>query len=370
VGLALGTKWYALTTVAVVLGLWAVARRRDVLRPGAALLLGLIGLAGGFWLVRNWVRTGDPLFPQPLPPLFDAPADPLRERGGFTIAHYLFDGGVWRDYLWPALRLSFGLGGGLLVLGALAGARRAPLLAAGALLLFAVYVVTPYSAFGPEGRPVLAGASTRYALPALMACAVLAAGVRHAAPLLAIGALDGARRAFDLPAGKVVLGVVLALVLLAAARSLAPRPRVALALAGVALIGVVTVARERANTQGYGRLDPALAYIEDRAPSGHAVGLAGIWSPQGVSPVLPAFGPRLGNRVEYVGAFRDGMLRAFTREEDFARAARRFDLIVIGRGIPPRPHVREQDWAASAGFLPVAVSPRLLLLARDVQSTP
>jgi hypothetical protein len=368
-GLAFGTKWYALPTVGVVIALWAVARRRDVVRPGAA-LVGLIVVAGGFWLVRNWVRTGNPLFPQPLPPLFDAPEDPLREAGGFTIAHYLTDGGVWRDHLWPALEASFGLGGAALAAGVLVGARRAPLLAAGALALLAVYVVTPYSAFGPEGAPVLASASTRYALPALMACAVVAARVRWAAPLLAIGALDGLRRALDLPAGKVVLGIAAALVLAGAVRILASRPRLALAATAVALAILAAVARERANTQSYAPLDPTLAYVERRAPSGHEVGLAGIWSPDGVSPVLPAFGPRLGNRVAYVGEFRDGMLRAFTREEEFAGAARRFDLIVIGRGAPPRPHVREQDWAARAGFSEVAASPRLLLLVRGVQSGP
>jgi hypothetical protein len=305
-----------------------------------------------------------------LPPFFDAPEDPLRERGGFTIAHYLTDGTVWRDYLWPAFRLAFGVGGAALAAGAIAGARRTPVLAVAAVVLVAVYFVTPYSAFGPEGRPVLAGASTRYALPALMACAVVAAHVRWAAPVLAVGALDGLRRGFDLPAEKVVLGVAAALVLLVVARALASRPRVALAAAALAVVALAAVARERANTQGYGRLDPTLAAIEQRAPSGHDVGVAGVWSPEGVAPVLPAFGPRLGNRVEYVGAFRDGMLRAYTREADFARAARRFDLIVLGRGIPPRPHVPEQDWAASAGFLPIAISPRLLLLARGVQSEP
>ena len=94
----------------MVLAVWALERRRDVLRP--ALVLGGFLLAGaGIWFARNWVRTGNPLFPQALPPLFDAPPDPLRELGGFTIAHYLFDGEVWRDYLWPAMRITFGLGG-------------------------------------------------------------------------------------------------------------------------------------------------------------------------------------------------------------------------------------------------------------------
>ena len=121
-----------MTTLAVVLAVWALERRRDVVRP--ALVLGGFLLAGaGIWFARNWVRTGNPLFPQGLPPLFDAPPDPLRELGGFTIAHYLFDADVWRDYLWPAMRIAFGLGGAMLVIAAAAGARRAPWMALTAL---------------------------------------------------------------------------------------------------------------------------------------------------------------------------------------------------------------------------------------------
>ncbi|HVL95883.1 MAG TPA: glycosyltransferase family 39 protein [Solirubrobacteraceae bacterium] len=369
-GLALGTKWYALPAVAVVLVLWAAGRRRDLVRPGLR-LLALIALAGGFWLVRNWVRTGNPLFPQPFGP-FGAPPDPLRDLGGFTIAHYAGDATVWREYLWPALRAAFGLGGVALVAAAAAAAvagrrdRRVLLVAAAALLLAAAYAVTPYSAFGPEGRPVLAGASTRYGLPALMACAVLAARVRWAQPLLALGVLDGLLGAFDLPAGKVLLGLVLALAALAAARALAHRPRPAAAAVVAGLVLVVAVSAQRANRHGYAPLDPVLAHVEREAPAGRTIGLAGVWSPEGVSPVLPAFGPRLGNEVAYVGAFRDGMLRGPADAAAFARLARRFDLLIVGRGAPPREDVRELDWARRAGFEVVTASPRLVLMTRRV----
>src|SRR5207249_1857830 len=67
-GIAFGTKWYGISVVVVVLACWAAASlaarrgRRVVARQGAA-LVGLVLAAGGVWLVRNWVTTGNPLFP-------------------------------------------------------------------------------------------------------------------------------------------------------------------------------------------------------------------------------------------------------------------------------------------------------------------
>src|SRR5205085_1645642 len=65
----------------------------------AALLAALVAAAGGIWLVRNLVESGDPAFPQPIAPfgitLFGAPPDPIRALAGFRVADYLFDGGVW-----------------------------------------------------------------------------------------------------------------------------------------------------------------------------------------------------------------------------------------------------------------------------------
>jgi hypothetical protein len=358
-GLALGKKWYALTALVVVLAVWALARRRDVVRPGVV-VLAFVLVGSGFWFVRNWVRTGNPLFPQALPPLFDAPPDPLRELGGFTIAHYLFDFEVWRDYLWPAMRSSFGLGGAVLAIAAVAGARRAPWLALAALGLVAAYFVTPFSAFGPEGAPVLASASTRYCLPALMAAAVVAARVPWAAPLLAIAVLDGVHRGFDLSGGEVLAGLVVA----GAAAVALRRPRAAIALAVAAGLLLVAVSAHRTNRHGYGELEPVLGALP---ADGRRVGVAGVWTANGASPVLAAFGPRLGNRVAYVGGFREGMLRAPRDATEFAEHAQGFDVLVIGRPAPPRP-AREEAWAARAGFEPVASSPRLALYARRVSS--
>lgn len=359
-GLAFGTKWYAVTGVAGVLAVWAVARRRH-LWPDAAVVAGLIAAAGGFWMLRNLVEAGNPVFPQPFGP-FPAPPDPLREQGGFTLLHYATDFDVWRTYLRPAIAHTFGTTGLLLAGGALLAAVVRPrgsalAILAGTLLLALLYLVTPYSAFGPEGRPVLAAASTRYGLPALMGAAVLTAWLarRHAPAvyaLLAIATLSGALDAFELSAPKVIAGVLAAAVLaLLPRRVLAP-----VALAGAVL--VVAVSAHRANEQGYGRFDPTLAWLERHAPSGHRVGLAGVWSPGGVSPVLPAFGPRLGNQVAYVGEFREHMLRAYETEREFAAAAGAFDLLIVGAG-------PEREWGIAAGWSEVARSDRLTLLRRD-----
>jgi hypothetical protein len=67
-GVAFGTKWYAVWAVAIVVCTWAVAEGLDrrsarrLLSPGAA-LVGLIALAGGIWLLRNLVESGNPVFP-------------------------------------------------------------------------------------------------------------------------------------------------------------------------------------------------------------------------------------------------------------------------------------------------------------------
>ena len=112
-GLAFGTKWYAVWAVAIVLAVWAAGslleRRgvRAVARDGAV-LCGLVALAGGIWMLRNLIESGNPVFPVEVSPLgltiFDAPRDTVRESAGFTLLHYVGDGGVWSEFIWPQLR--------------------------------------------------------------------------------------------------------------------------------------------------------------------------------------------------------------------------------------------------------------------------
>jgi hypothetical protein len=104
--------------------------------------------------------------------------------------------------------------------------------------------------------------------------------------------------------------------------------------------------------------------VIEHAPSGTRIGLAGVWDDFGISPVLPAFGPRLGNSVAYVGRDDDGMLRRYrsVREFSAALAAGRYDYLIVGRGRPGVRAITEDAWARAAGYVPVVQSERLALL--------
>ena len=420
-GLAFGTKWYAVWAVAIVLAVWAAGslleRRgvRAVARDGAV-LCGLVALAGGIWMLRNLIESGNPVFPVEVSPLgltiFDAPRDTVRESAGFTLLHYVGDGGVWSEFIWPQLRRlsawpSILIGIGALVSTALLIARgrrlpvRGPLAAVAvcgwALLL--AYLVTPYSAGGPEGYPFLVAADARYVVPALIAGAALAAAVAGASLPLAVilGAaapvalIDGARWSAGAAneaasVDPVTWGGVIALATLAAL--LIPRRRVEnsdpvgvfdpspvgwgrVAVAGALVVAVAVVAgravEQRYADDRYIGEDPVTdAFSAGAADDGLEVGLAGLWDDAGISPVLPAFGPRYDNRVAYVGRDDDDVLRRYDSELEFAAALDRggYDLLVIGRGRPEAPRVPELGWAEAAGYEPVAESDRLVLLAK------
>ena len=198
-GVALGTKWYGVSSVAVVFAVWAAASLlagralRTVAAQGAA-IVALVTFAGGVWLLRNWIESGNPFFPVEVAPfgitIFDAPTDLVRELAGFTIADYVGDPGIWGDFILPQYRDALTAAGGLVIVGALAAtaalaarwraiAERGLVaaLAACAALLALAYSVTPYTAGGVENMPVLVGADSRYAIPALLVAAALAAWV-------------------------------------------------------------------------------------------------------------------------------------------------------------------------------------------------
>jgi hypothetical protein len=396
-GVSFGTKWYAVTSVAAVVAVWAgaslVAGRgwRLVVRQGLA-LSGLVSLSGGIWLIRNWVQSGNPVFPVKVAPfgitVFDAPHDPIREQAGFTIVDYLDQPDVWADFLLPAFRDALGApaalaGAGLLLAAAL---RRRGLPLAGVVcagLLVAAYSVTPYTAGGPRDQPVLAGADARYLVPALVVAAALGAwaagSLRRAAPVAAVLAVaavvdgivltsGGERGSAELVASDWGGALLVGAALLAAVR-LGPRLRPRrLTLAAVALVAAVALAalghdvQRRFNEKRYGGIEASVEWLVQHADSGHRVGLAGLWTDE-LSPVLPAFGPRFRNEVEYVGSEDRDMLRRYTDRDDFIAALRRrrYDLLVVGRGRPGVPEGPEQDWAFAAGFERVALSDQLAL---------
>lgn len=363
VGLALGTKWYALTVLPPLALIWFVACRP---RRGAAVrMVAVAAGVGGIWMLRNWILAGNPLFPQPLLG-FNAPRDIYRETAGSTLADYATNWTVWRVSLWPQFRALFAGPGLLLTVAPLLalrhrGAPRA--LAVAALAAMLAYAVTPYSALGPPGNPVAAAASMRYALPALILGAmVLATAPRLVMPVAAVVLVQGVAASYDppLPTAEVVLA---ALALAAVIAVTVRRPRLGLAgLAAAALFGAYAIR----DPGGYGSGDPALAWLEANAPSGHRIALAGDWSVPGLPPTLPAFGPRLGNDVAYAGTFVRHMLRHERDPRRFMARLRGRDIVVVGRGFVPaaRP-APEELWARAAGFRPVAASDRLTVLVRQ-----
>jgi hypothetical protein len=117
--------------------------------------------------------------------------------------------------------------------------------------------------------------------------------------------------------------------------------------------------------------DPVIAYLAHRATSGHRVAIARVASVDGMAPVWPAFGPRLGNHVEYLGRVVDGQLREYGDRGAWTRALERgrFDLLVVGRGgyfadcpVPGR-ETDDDAWARAAGFRVLAATGRLTLYA-------
>jgi Dolichyl-phosphate-mannose-protein mannosyltransferase len=408
-GLAFGTKWYAVWAVGAVALVWVGARlagRRDLRRTAraAGAVLGLVLLAGGLWLVRNWVESGNPVFPQRVSALgatiFHAPRDLIRECAGYTIADYLTDGRAWRHFIWPAYRGNYALPGAVLGLGLVGaaaaaaaglgrrrsrprpGARSERLALAGivcAVLLAAAYAVTPYSAFGPEGHPSLTGANARYLAPALLVCAPLAAWAAARAGRLrlllelaaAVAVIDGLRRGFTVPFG--VVAAVAALALAGAALLWYVRcyagPVAAIAVAALGL-GALGYMRQREFNEGrYQSGDPVTAWVARNAPAGHRIALAGSWRVAARSPVWPSFGPLMGNAVAYLGPTVRHQLREYPSRRRWAAALRRggYDLLIVGRGgyarSCPLPGQSSDDdrWAREEGLRRVTGDDRLTL---------
>jgi hypothetical protein len=402
-GIAFGTKWYAVPAALAVLALWlgaVLARRwtRALVVRRAAVAAGAVLAAGGFWLVRNVVESGSPFFPAGWLPI-GARADVVRPgpRVDFPLAHYAFDLGVWRHVILPDEWRAFGLGGALLLGGTLAAAAvaarsvrskraAAPVLwaAVAAALLALVYAVTPNTATGPEGHPVLVFYSARYLVPAAVPAAAAAAWLVTRAGrfgwigdvLVLAGVADGLRRAFDLSPGQVAAGVV-ALGALAAAlvaghrlarQEPAGRRRTVTATAGVAAVVAVIggfVITHRYDDGRLRGLDVAVDRFLDESGAHERVGIAESWSVTPPSPVYPMFGSRLENRVRYVGAWSAGVNRPERTRDAFTAAVRsgRFTWLVIGRGERPGT-TPAMAWAAGAGYVRVAQSPRLALYRR------
>ncbi|MDX6705443.1 MAG: hypothetical protein QOI48_1289 [Solirubrobacteraceae bacterium] len=394
---ACGTKWYGLTSLAAVVLVWMLGRAaqrepaRVVLRD--ALLVASLGALGiVVWLVRNLVESGDPLFPVNIAPfgitIFDAPPDVLRDLAGFTVAGYLD-----QPRILPQLAREIFEGLGPLPIVCLPGVlaavlrarrpgddRRVIVLAIAAILLAAVYAVTPFSALGLRDDPSLASVNTRYAVPALLLAAPLvawAAGRLTSLPArvleagLAVAAIWGAYEGFEVSSPREIALALVALGIVAGTGWIVWRlrsrpPALAAAAVVAALIGVLGVHRieQRVNGGRYLEDDPAVGALLRLAPTGKRIGHAGDWSIGGLSPIWPSFGTRIGNAVDFVGYFDHGWLRRYANAASFAAALKRgrYDVLVLGRGFYPPQHTPEQRWAMAAGWRTVALSTRLRVL--------
>ncbi len=394
--IAFGTKWYGISTIAVLVVVWTAARllaravpARLALRDGV-LLGALAGLGDLAWAARNVAESGNPFFPASFEPfgvtILDAPRDEIVEAVGFSILDYLGDPPVLRDL---AGQVYDGLGplaivcvAGLvaaLVAGRGRSDRRVLLLIAAAIALTPVYAALPGTALGFAGNPTLAAGNTRYAVPILMSlAAVLAWAIGRLPRAVAVAfelallaaVVTGARSGYEVRGVRDVVLAALALAVAGAAGwalwRLRRRPAVlagaALAAALVMLAGAHRV-EQRINDGRYLGIDKGVDGLLQAAPSGKRIGLAGDWSISGLSPIWPSFGTRIANDVSYIGYF-DGFLRRYETEARFQAALERgrYDAIVVGRGFAPPQPTREQRWAIDAGWRTIALSPRLRVL--------
>ncbi|HEX2128407.1 MAG TPA: glycosyltransferase family 39 protein [Solirubrobacterales bacterium] len=427
-GICFGTKFYGYTVVAAIAAIWVVARliRGSTLTRVArelAVLGGLILAAGGVWMVRNWVETGNPLLPLTIDPLgftlFEAPADPQRSFFGFTIADYLAEPEVWRDTLAHQFRIA--AAAPLVVLAATTVGAMAMLIrrrgaaspqtgdgVAVAVLVAvvvaaALYAITPYTGVGAKGDPSSAAVNVRYGVPAMILAVGVAGWLAARLPerwRLALGALAVLAAIDALRVGNVTtttavyvafaVGAVVAVVWLRRGVRLPrlPSPSTrALAIAVVALVAIAVPAgqllQDRFNRDRYVGEDPALDEIirasdfrYDRAGTGFRIGLAGHWALGGAIPTYPSFGTRLQNDVTYLGPVDDGLLLAPAKRREFRTAMReaRPDALVIGtdyneiapEGRTPARARELERWARDAGFVEVrTASERFVLMRRD-----
>jgi hypothetical protein len=354
-------------------------------------------------MLRNVVEAGNPLYPQKLvlagAQLFPAPQHGILDRVGYTILGYLGKPSVLTHYVIPGMRKRLGVSGALVAVGLVAAlastaprlrrAGRAPTPAAAvwglglaALLITLLSAGTPGSAFGDRDMPVSASTTLRWLMPAPLLAAALTAAwagssrrLRLPVELLALGAvIDGIHRGPPVSASSLLAGMLAAAMAGGAAWLVVRRPgRLAgagratvVATALGAVVALATAGRwdqQRFARHTCGLPEPPVAWISRHAPAGHRVGLAGVWSVNGLSPALCSFGPRLRNRAEFVGPVVGGLLREYADAPSFQSAVRRgrYDLVLVGRGQPPRPRGREEPWLRRLGFAEVSSSARLAL---------
>lgn len=389
-GFAAGSFWYYSDTVVVLVLTWGAWRwwsvrlnRRTIRELGT--VLGVIAACLGFWLLRNLLLTGDPVYPVRVAAgpvaIFNAPHDIYRALFGFSIVHYAGNSSVLRHFILPAVETGVG-GLGVVVLAAVAWcigsfvlgprARRRTdrlnaWLAITAIVLAAIYVLTPYSAFGLVNRPGLAIVNVRYLIPALVLGTILVASIATRASARArfvievavlAAAVEEAHRAYTILGPSRTSLVVGAVIVVALAITVGCWRRIGgsgqWALAGIAAAGVISVGygtQRSYNRERYAHYDATYAWIQQH-PATRTVGLAGARTVNGPSVAWAMFGPRLANRVFFVGRLDHGdHVTQYQTRGQWLGALRdgRYDVVEIARNeIEPATTDSELRWAAQA----------------------
>ncbi|HVW81442.1 MAG TPA: hypothetical protein VHB69_10960, partial [Mycobacteriales bacterium] len=322
-GLAAGTKLNALPVV-VLLALAVVVMASKSRWAAFAALAGPAVVTGGFWYVRDWITVGSPVPDLNLTVAghgFHVVPYPEVQPFAYTVAHYLGDYSVIRHWfvpglhavwtgLWPLVGLLLVAGVVIAVVFDRSGLRRALgiVTAAG----FLAYLVTPTTAIGVAGAPVLFATNTRYALPSIVVAIVLLASsprLRRVAPIVTICftvltlvllALSSLPQQIDYGEGT---AVTVAIVLVGfGAREIVRRRRTAVAvgvLAAVVAVGVVgwgavlqrNYLRDRYSSHGFqDRLFATVGAFQHVR-----IGVAG----HGLQ--YPFYGRTFDNTVNYIG---------------------------------------------------------------------
>jgi len=183
-GLAAGTKVTALAPVAMVTFAVLYATINGRRWRAAGVWFGSAVVGGGFWYLRSWIASGNPL-PQieSIGPINLPGPDRLQVgRPDFNVLHYVTDLDIWREYFVPGLEKGFGELWPLLIavaiIGLIALIFRGPgRLTRGhgmaALVAICAYLITPLGAAGPEGEPTAFAINLRFLIPALAMATVL-----------------------------------------------------------------------------------------------------------------------------------------------------------------------------------------------------
>jgi hypothetical protein len=331
VGLAAGTKVTVLA-MAAALSLAVVVLAPEGRRWAAAGWWFVPAFAaGGFWYLRNLIVVGNPL-PEVArlgPISLPHPKQLQSARPGFSIAHYMTDSGVWRQYFAPGLHQAFGLlwplvlGAAILAAAlALVRGRDRCLRWIGAVALFGMlaYLFTPESAAGAQGAPVAFAINVRFALPALLAAIVLLPlgrwfdqGARQWAligVMLAVLLVSDRSDAVLRDPSRIFAWLLVLLAVLAPAALLLARRRGAggaVILGGFAVLAIAVVAigyplqrdylRDRFRS-GIPGMHLDAAYRWARHTAGARIGLAGT---SAGFLQYGFYGTELSNRVIYLG---------------------------------------------------------------------